>query len=84
MGTTGILRWKVEERGRQVVFLDLTIKLNELNQIEEKTFKKPKSHSSETQRVDYLEMIRLLFIRLKARGNNSSMLKEMILSAGDT
>ncbi|KAL7548610.1 hypothetical protein ACHAWF_011884 [Thalassiosira exigua] len=37
----GILRWTVEERSKEVNFLDLTIKINDSNRIETRTYQKP-------------------------------------------
>ena len=37
----GKLKWVIEERSREVNFLDLTIKINDLNEIETRTYQKP-------------------------------------------
>ena len=37
----GSLRWEVEERSREVNFLDLTITINDSNRIETRTYQKP-------------------------------------------
>ncbi|KAL7525261.1 hypothetical protein ACHAXR_005472 [Thalassiosira sp. AJA248-18] len=37
----GKLKWEIEERSREVIVLDLTITINELNQIETRTYQKP-------------------------------------------
>ncbi|KAL7541267.1 hypothetical protein ACHAXR_010762, partial [Thalassiosira sp. AJA248-18] len=37
----GKLKWEIEERSREVNFLDITITINELNQIETRTYQKP-------------------------------------------
>ena len=37
----GKLQWTIEERSREVNFLDITITINELNQIETRTYQKP-------------------------------------------
>ena len=37
----GILKWKVEQMGREVNFLDLTITINDRNRIETRTYQKP-------------------------------------------
>ena len=102
----GILRWTIEERSREVNFLDLTIKINDSNRIETRTYQKPMNlylylhHASahppgiikgmifgevrryklqNTRRTDYLDMLRLLFVRLRARGHSSLLLKKLIL-----
>ncbi|KAL7539322.1 hypothetical protein ACHAWF_006376, partial [Thalassiosira exigua] len=40
-GDFGILRWTVEERSKEVIFLDLTIKINDSNRIKTRTYQKP-------------------------------------------
>ena len=95
---------------REVNFLDLTIKINDLNQIETRTYQKPmnlylyipqaSAHPKAvyrgmvkgevrrcklqcSRREDYLEMVRLLYVRSRARGWSAQLLKEWILSAAN-
>ncbi|KAL7526057.1 hypothetical protein ACHAXR_001294, partial [Thalassiosira sp. AJA248-18] len=37
----GKLKWTIKERSQEVIFLDLTITINKLNQIETRTYQKP-------------------------------------------
>ena len=36
-----LLKWKVESKGREINFLDLTISINDSNRIETRTYQKP-------------------------------------------
>jgi hypothetical protein len=106
----GKLKWIIEEPSREVNFLDITIKINDCNRIETRTYQKPMNlylyitessshprdtikgmifgelkryHAQNTKREDYLEMVRLLFTRLRARGWGAELLKEWFLTAAD-
>jgi hypothetical protein len=106
----GKLKWKIEERSREVDFLDITISINDLNRIETRTYQKPMNlylyitensahpkkmmrgmiygelkryHRQNSRREDYLKMVRLLYLRLRARRWSAGLLKEWILAAAD-
>lgn len=106
----GILKWDLEQVGREVHFLDLWVSLNADNCIETSTYQKPmniyqyipqaSAHPlgmgkamifgalrryklQNTRREDYLQMIRLHFRRMKARGWKPELLKELFLQAAD-
>jgi hypothetical protein len=106
----GKLKWEIEDRSKEVNFLDITIKINELNRIETRTYQKPMNlylyltassahpkgvmkgmiygelkryHRQNSRREDYLEIVRLLFVRLRARGWDAELLKEWIMAAAD-
>ena len=110
MDNFGVLKWTIEERSREVNFLDLTIKINGCNQIETRTYQKPMNlylylHNASahppgvmkgvmfgevkrykmqnTRRTDFLKMLRLLFIRMRARGHDPAFLKKCIIEACD-
>ena len=104
----GLLKWKVERKGREVNFLDLTITINDSGRIETRTYQKPMNlylyipaasahplgvgkamvygslrryYLQNTHRKDYLKQIKLLFVRMKARGWSPELLKELMVKA---
>ena len=106
----GKLKWVIDERCEEVNFLDITIRINELNRIETRTYQKPMNlylyitdnsahppgvmkgmifgelkryHRQNTRREDYLEMVRLLFLRLRARGWRADLLREWFIAAAE-
>ena len=104
----GKLKWIIDDRSKEVNFLDITIKINELNRIETWTYQKPMNlylyitensahppgmmrgiifgelkryHRQNSRREDYLKMVRLLFLRLRARGWGADLLKQWFIAA---